>query len=236
MERAMKDMLVMQSLAAAAVLLLFLTDHSLSSSGSEGGPSVLKLPSFKTEGNVALEKTLAQRRSVRDFRGAPVTLLELSQILWAAQGVTNSRGFRTAPSAGALYPLEVFVVAGRVDGLTSGVYRYKPAGHELLRVFEGDRRGDLASSALNQSWVKDAPACIVIAAVFDRTTGKYRERGVRYVHMEAGHAAQNVCLQAVALGLGTVVVGAFQDREVKQVLHMLDSEEPLAIIPLGRIR
>ena len=127
-------------------------------------------------------------------------------------------------------------MAGRVDGLASGVYRYKPAGHELLRVFEGDRRGDLASSALNQSWVKDAPACIVIAAVFDRTTGKYRERGVRYVHMEAGHAAQNVCLQAVALGLGTVVVGAFQDREVKQVLHMLDSEEPLAIIPLGRIR
>lgn len=197
---------------------------------------MLKLPSFKTEGNVALEKTLAQRRSVRDFRGDPVTLVELSQILWAAQGVTNSRGFRTAPSAGALYPLEVFVVAGRVDGLASGVYRYKPAGHELLRVFEGDRRGDLASSALNQSWVKDAPACIVIAAVFDRTTGKYRERGVRYVHMEAGHAAQNVCLQAVALGLGTVVVGAFQDREVKQVLHMLDSEEPLAIIPLGRIR
>lgn len=231
----MKDMLVVQFLVAGAILSLFPADHSPGSSGSEGGPSVIRLPSFKTEGNVALERTLAQRRSVRNFCGDPVTLTELSQILWAAQGITDSRGFRTAPSAGALYPLEVFAVAGKVDGLVSGVYRYKPAGHELLRISEGDRRGDLASSALNQSCVKDAPACIVIGAVFERTTDKYRERGVRYVHMEAGHAGQNVCLQAAALGLGTVVVGAFQDRQVKQVLHMLDYEEPLTIIPLGRI-
>ncbi|NTU47813.1 MAG: SagB/ThcOx family dehydrogenase [Syntrophobacteraceae bacterium] len=133
-------------------------------------------------------------------------------------------------------PVGAYLVAGRVDGLAPGVFSYRPDGHELLKVFEGDRRAELASAALGQSWVKDAPASIVISAVYERTTGKYRERGIRYVHMEAGHAAQNVCLQAVALELGSVVVGAFVDGDVKKVLHMPDSEDPLAIIPVGRMR
>jgi SagB-type dehydrogenase family enzyme len=184
---------------------------------------------------MSLERALAERRSVRDYqRNEPMSLEHLSQLLWAAQGVTDRRGLRTAPSAGALYPLEIYAIAGKMDGLHSGVYRYKPAGHELVQVLEGERRAELASAALGQSFVRDAPASIVIAAVYERTTRRYRDRGIQYVHMEVGHAAQNVCLQAVALGLGSVVVGAFQDNDVKKILQMPESEEPLAIIPVGR--
>ena len=166
-------------------------------------------PGFRPDGRMPLERAILLRRSVRDYRDEPLSLGDVAQLLWSAQGSTSPRGFRTAPSAGALYPLEVYLVAGRVDGLAPGVFRYRPDGHELLKVFEGDRRAELASAALGQSWVKDAPASIVISAVYEKTTGKYKERGNRYVHMEAGHAAQNVCLQAVALELGSVVVGAF---------------------------
>lgn len=206
-----------------------------SSAGAEG-PAVVKLPEFRQDGKMPLERAILLRRSVRDYRDEPLSLEDTAQLLWSAQGITSPRGFRTAPSAGALYPLEVYLVAGRVNGLTPGVFRYRPAGHELLRVFEGDRRSELATAALGQSWVKDAPASIVISAVYERTMGKYRDRGIRYVHMEVGHAAQNVCLQAVALGLGNVVVGAFLDGDVKKVLHMPGNEEPLLIIPVGRTR
>lgn len=232
----MKDYLFIHSLMAVGALLLLMVHESSGTSRVESNASVTKLPAARTQGGASLERTLAERRSVRDFRNEALSLADVSQILWAAQGITSPRGFRTAPSAGALYPLEVYLVAGRVEGLEEGVYRYRPSGHELLKVFQGDRRTNLAAAALNQSWVGEAPASVVIGAVFERTTGKYRERGVRYVFMEAGHAAQNVCLQAVACGLGSVVVGAFQDREVKQLLRMSISEEPLAIIPFGRTR
>jgi SagB-type dehydrogenase family enzyme len=222
-------------LCSTAFLMLWPSTMIGSSAGGES-PAVVKLPGFRPDGRMPLERAILLRRSVRDYRDEPLSLGDVAQLLWSAQGSTSPRGFRTAPSAGALYPLEVYLVAGRVDGLAPGVFRYRPAGHELLKVFEGDRRVELASAALGQSWVKDAPASIVISAVYDRTTGKYRERGIRYVHMEAGHAAQNVCLQAVALELGSVVVGAFVDSDVKKVLHMPESEDPLAIIPVGRMR
>jgi SagB-type dehydrogenase family enzyme len=156
-------------------------------------------------------------------------------LLWAAQGITDpARGFRTAPSAGALYPLEVYLVAGNVEGLTSGVYKYEPAAHGLRSVISGDQQTELYHAALGQSAVNDAPAIMVLSAVYERTTGKYGERGIRYVHMEAGHAAQNVLLEAVALGLGGVGMGAFDDDAVRTVTGMSPAEQPLYIITLGK--
>ncbi len=177
---------------------------------------------------------MVQRRSVRDYTGEPVTLQELSQLLWAAQGITDYRGFRTAPSAGALYPLEIYVVAGNVQDLVPGVYRYKPHEHELVQLMEGDKRDELAGAALGQSFVKEGALVIVFTAIYERTTVKYGERGIRYVHMEAGHAAQNLCLQVTAMQLGVVTVGAFHDEQVVKLLNLPDNEHPLYIIPVGR--
>ncbi len=196
----------------------------------------LKLPEPKFDGKVSVEKALFERRSIRDYADEPVTLAEVSQLLWAAQGLTDPAGYRSAPSAGALYPLEVYVVAGKVAALPAGIYRYKPRGHELIQVGDGDKRSELYAAALSQAALKQAPVSIVVTAIFERTTQKYRDRGIRYVHMEAGHAAQNVCLQAVSLDLGTVVIGAFNDDAVKKVMHLMATEEPLYIIPVGKRR
>ncbi|KPJ51984.1 nitroreductase, partial [candidate division TA06 bacterium DG_24] len=155
------------------------------------------------------------RRSIRSYSDAPLTLAEVSQLLWAAQGITNDRGFRTAPSAGALYPLEVYVVAGKVEGLPAGIYKYRPREHELWRVDLGDKRRELSGAALGQEPVADGAIDIVFAAVYGRTAVKYGERATRYVHIEVGHAAQNVFLQAGALDLGAAVIGAFFDEEVE---------------------
>lgn len=194
----------------------------------------IDLPKARTEGTVPLERTLLLRRSVRQYSRAAVTPAEAAQLLWAAQGVTGRGGYRTAPSAGALYPLETFLCAGRVDTLPAGVYKYRPERHDLIRLAEGDLRSRLASAALDQAWVREAPLTIALAAVFRRVTGRYQQRGIRYAWMEAGHAAQNVLLQAVALGLGGVPVGAFDDRAVQQILRMTGEEEPLYLIPVGR--
>lgn len=209
------------------------------------GTDVVKLPAPAYHSDTSIEKALLHRRSVREFRDEPLTLREVSQLLWAAQGITGQG--RMAPSAGALYPLEIYVAAGNVEGIAPGVYRYRPEGHELLKITDGDKRAELCDAALRQASVKNGAIDIVIAGVYERTTGKYNtpvhdERtgasypaGVRYVHMEAGHAAQNVCLQAVSLHLGTVTIGAFSDGEVKKVMGMRDDERPLYIMPIGRI-
>ncbi len=196
--------------------------------------AVVQLPEPNLKGDMSLEEALLERRSVREYDPGALTLDQVSQLLWAAQGITGVGGGRTAPSAGALYPLEVLVVAGSVDGLSPGVYRYDPPTHELNQTRQGDSRAALAAVALDQEWVRQASISLVIAAVYERTTAKYGERGVRYVHMEAGHAAQNVCLQATALGLGAVTVGAFDDSRVKNAVGLAANEEPLYIIPLGR--
>ena len=187
------------------------------------------------ESALPLESVLKKRRSVREFSGEPLTHAELSQLLWAAQGVTDPDGLRTVPSAGALYPLEVYIAVGDVSDLPAGVYRYQPDRHRLVPIVSGDRRAQLAEAALAQRWIETSAAVITFAAIFQRTTWKYGERGVRYVHMEVGHAAQNVYLQSVALGLGTVVVGAFSDRDVKEVLNMSSQEEPICLMPVGHI-
>ena len=196
----------------------------------------IKLPEPKYDSSASIEQALLERRSVRAYKDEPLTLTEVAQLLWSAQGITGSkRGFRTAPSAGALFPLEVYVVIGNVEGIAEGVYKYKPHKHELVKVRSGDVRDKLAAAALGQTCVREGAIVIVFSAVYERTTQKYGDRGVRYVHMEAGHAAQNVCLQAVSLNLGTVVVGAFRDDEVSKILNLPDEERPLYILPVGKI-
>jgi SagB-type dehydrogenase family enzyme len=194
------------------------------------------LPAPRLTGTVTIEAALRARRSVREFARSALGLAELSQLLWAAQGTSAADGRRTAPSAGALYPLELLVVAGDVAGLQSGVYRYRPKTHRLDLAVSGDRRRALAAAALGQDWMSAAPAVLVIAAVYARTERKYGERGARYVHFEAGCAAQNLALQAAALGLGTVVVGAFEDRAVATTAGLDGDERPLALMPVGRPR
>ncbi len=194
----------------------------------------MKLPEPRYDSEVSLEKTLSERRSVRDYADLPLTLEELSQLLWAAQGITDERGFRTAPSAGALYPLEVYAVVGKVTGLAPGVYRYEPEGHRLAKVLDGDLRAALARAALGQEPVREGAVSFVFTAIYERTTGKYGERGVRYVHLEVGHAAENLCLEVVALGLGAVTIGAFYDDEVAGLLKLGVNEVPLYLIPVGR--
>jgi len=202
--------------------------------GNVVGDTII-LPEPRNSGGISVEETLLERRSIRNYKNEALTLAEMSQLLWAAQGITHPGGYRTVPSAGALYPLEVYVVAGNVEGLQAGIYKYRPQGHELKKVAEGDVRAELCAAAIDQECIEDGAAVLVFAAVYERTTRKYGERGVRYVHMEVGHAAQNVYLQAVSLGLGTVVVGAFDDGGVERLLQMQDDERALCIMPVGRV-
>lgn len=196
----------------------------------------IPLPEPVDSGDMSLEQLLQQRRSVREYRDTALRLADISQLLWSAQGITHARGYRTAPSAGALYPLELYVVAGNVEDLAPGVYHYQAVANRLSKTRTGDQRRSLARSALAQTWIADAPAVVVFAAVYTRTTRKYGERGERYVHMEVGHAAQNLFLQAAALGLDTVVVGAFRDDQLADVLQLPAEVQPLVLMPVGRKR
>jgi SagB-type dehydrogenase family enzyme len=196
----------------------------------------IDLPEPQLAGDVPVERALAARRSVREYRDVPLRLADLAQLAWSAQGVTHPAGYRTAPSAGALYPLELYVVVGEVPGLEAGVYQYVPAGHRLVRHAGGDARGAVARAALLQGWIADAPAILVLVGFTERSAGKYGERAPRYVHMEVGHAAQNVYLQAEALGLGTCVVGAFHEGQLKRVLALPEAGAPLALLPVGTPR
>lgn len=198
---------------------------------------MIKLPKPSYESKISIEKALLERRSVRDYKDAALQLSEISQLLWSAQGITEKRdGKRTAPSAGATYPLEVYVVAGNVNELPCGIYKYIPQEHGLLKIMEGDKRAELCNAAFGQSSVRDAPAVLIFFAIYGRTTHRYGERGTRYVHMEVGHAGQNVHLQAVSLGLGTVVIGAFSDKQVKRVINLPKEEEPLYLMPVGKVK
>ena len=197
---------------------------------------VVEPPDPETTGLMSVEEAILRRRSIRSYTQKPLSLQDISQLLWAAQGITDPAGkFRAAPSAGATYPLEVYIVVGAngVTGLADGVYRYNPTKHQLENVLRGDLRSGLADAALGQSCVREAPVNVVIAAVYERTKGRYGDRGIRYVHMEAGHVGQNMYLQAVARGLGMVVVGAFYDDQVQGLLQLPEPQKPLYIIPIG---
>ena len=193
----------------------------------------IKLPEPEVSGDTTIEESLAKRRSIRSYSNKALSIKDASQLLWAAQGVTSDIGFRTAPSAGALYPLEVYLVAINIDGVDAGVYRYLPENHSIVQTFEGNIGNELSIAALSQPQVRDCAANIVFAANYSRITAKYGKRGIRYTNIEIGHAAQNVYLQGVALGIGTCAVGAFDDENVGQALRLSESEKALHILTLG---
>lgn len=201
----------------------------------EVGGAEIALPAPRLQGSVPLEQTLAQRRSLRSFADTPLTLAEAGQLLWAAQGITDGSKRRTAPSAGATYPLVLYLVAGGVEDLATGLYRYLPPGHRLAPVAHGDLRSAIALAAFFQTWMRDAPAYVLITAQPARTAARYGSRAAaRYVAIESGAAAQNLLLQAVALGLGATLVGAFNETALKGLLGLPAEEQVLAIIPVGR--
>jgi len=208
------------------------SDDAPSATAADRGPLAstitIALPAPRMAGLVSLEEVLAARRSTRVFSAELLTLDDLSQLLWSAQGITEPNGSgRAAPSAGGTYPLELYVVS------PMGVHHYLPAGHSLEVLGEEDLRSALSQAALGQQYVADAPAVVVITAVFARTEERYEERAERYVHLEAGHAAQNILLQAVALDLGAVPVGAFRDEDVRALLNLPADHVPLYLIPVG---
>lgn len=236
--RKVKILLLLLVFLGVALLFsfrFFLTGGARDLPGNAHTAEIM-LPSPAHDSGFSLERAIYERLSHRGFIERPLTLAEVGQLLWAAcgigiDGVTGAS--RTVPSAGATHPLEVYLVAGEVDGLAPGVYRYNLVGHSLFRVAADDRRQGLAAAALNQHFVAMAPVSIVLAADYGRTTIRYGERGVRYVHMEVGHSTQNIYLQCSPLGLGAVAVGAFDDAKVKALLEI--GEEPLMIIPVGDI-
>ena len=200
-------------------------------SSDKAAPETIELPAPRLKGQLSLEEALAQRRSVREFTEDGLSLEEIGQLLWAGQGITDPAGLRTAPSAGALYPLELYIATPQ------GVYHYEPDGHRLTLHAPGDLRPALYAAALRQEAVIEAPMVIVIAGVYPRTAQKYGvERSPRYVHLEAGHAAQNVLLQAVTLELGAVVIGAFDDAGIREVLGLGTDQQPLYLIPVGHTK
>ncbi len=194
----------------------------------------MNLPEPRCAGGMPLAQTLAERRSVRVYAKTPITLADAAQLLWSAAGTTSPEGFRTTPSAGATFPLETYLIAGAVDGLAAGVYRYDPATHGLNRTAEGDIRGELAAACMNQACVATCAAAILFGAVFERTTAKYGDMGRDFVLLEAGHAAQNVSLQAVALGLGAVAIGALDEPRLKSLAAMGDNEKAIYMMVFGK--
>lgn len=211
-----------------------LSGTAASGSGSGSSGDAVTLPGPELGVNVPLHRALQDRRSVRSYQDRPLSLAEIGQLLWAAQGITDMQtGFRSAPSAGATFPLEMYLVAGEVEGLPPGLYRYVPDGHALLPTGDSDLRMELFNAALRQEPLRSAPVVLVISAVHSRTARRYGARAERYVAMEAGHASQNIYLQATALNLGTVAIGAFDDAGVARVLNLAGNEQPLYLMPVG---
>lgn len=218
-------------LGAFVLLVLILSERNgrLVAAGEMGSETVMvKLPPPKLDGPVSVEKALWQRRSVRAYKEEPLSLADVSQILWAAQGISDSAGGkRTAPSARAMYFLDVYLISGNVTDLSAGLYRYRPQGHQLEKTMEGDAKAKLFEAA-GQAPIKSAPAALVITGQSDRSTNP------NWMYLEAGHAAQNVYLQGVSLGIGTVVMAGFKPDEVKKALSLLENQTVIYIMPLGK--
>lgn len=193
------------------------------------------MPKPSKKGLTSVEEAIFNRRSRREYLKEGITLKEISQLCWCCQGITDKKHkLRAAPSAGALYPLEIFIVLKDAE-IEPGIYRYFPESHSIIQIKRGDFQKDLARVALGQTAIKNSAMSVVIAANFEKTEVKYGKRAERYVFMEAGHAAQNIYLQAESLNLGLVSIGAFYDEEVKKVLSLPKELIPLYIIPIGKI-
>lgn len=198
------------------------------------GNSLQELPQARVDGDVSLESAIAQRRSIRAYTGAAMPVQHLAQLFWAMQGITSEgQGLRTTPSAGATYPLETLAVVGNVEELDAGVYRYHPQQHAISKIADGDQRAAVSAAALNQNWMDQAAVIFIVTAVPERTTAQYGERGEAFVKLEAGHAAQNLHLQAQALGYGSTPVGAFDDNDLMKAAGLSGEENPLYLLPVG---
>jgi len=214
----------------------FCQDNREGTTMQKTGDDIVQLPKPNYTSNTSIEEALNKRRSVRDFKKEPLSLAEVAQILWSAQGITNkSDQLKTAPSAGALYPLEIYLSAANVKDLAAGVYKYNPQNHTLKKILAGDKRIEISNASLRQESIESSSALVIIAAIYERTSVKYGKRTERYVNMEVGHVGQNIYLQAVSLGLGTVMIGAFEDDKLKKALELQADEFPLAVYPLGKI-
>lgn len=206
--------------------------------GAGGGQTAITLPEPSLKGTVTVEEALEARRTHRSFMSRPVPLGQFSQILWAAYGVTaqvSGHHLKTTPSAGALYPIEIYAVVGEggVESLPPAVYRYCPEKHSIGRIREGDVRSAVAEASFRQMWMAKAPAMVVITGQYGRSTAKYGRRGITYTHIEAGHVGQNIFLQTEALGLKAGIVGAFNNEEIIDVSGIAASHDPLLIMPVG---
>jgi len=203
---------------------------------TRGKEHQMNLPKPRLNGEASVEQAIKHRRTIRSYLSKPLTLEQLSQIFWAAQGITGDRGYkRSAPSGGALYPMDIYGIVGDngVKGLKAGIYHYDPHKHAASLITEGDLRKDVARSSLSQMWMAKAPLNLVITSEYSRITIKYGARGERYAMIEAGHIGQNIFLQAEALGLRAGIVGAFHDKDVNRVMKISRSHEPLLIMPVG---
>ncbi len=214
------------------MLLYFI--FSVSACAGSPNSFVILLPEPASDSGISIEEAIESRRSIRTFSSESISLTELARLLHSAQGITSDYGFRAAPSAGATFPLSVFVIAENVDSLEAGIYMYEPSNESLTAVSMGNFLDKLSDAALGQTYVKDAPAVIAITAEYSITTSVYGNRGRIYVHMEAGHASQNIYLQCTAMGLGTVAVGAFSNSTVSEILSLTINETPLYLMPVGR--
>lgn len=218
----------MKKISITVILLLLMMSIPLKNFSQSKS---IKLPLADRKAGLPLHRVVDLRRSTREFKPLSLSLTEVSQVLWAAGG-KNQWDKLTIPSAGALYPLTIYLLAVKVEGLVNGLYRYDVASHSLNLIAEGNFSESLSGTSFNQSCLRDAPAIIIISADYNITLSRYAERGKRYVNIEVGHCGQNIYLQATSLGLGTVAVGAFDDKKVKEVLGI--KEEPLYIMPLGK--
>lgn len=240
---------IIQMIISSTIILFFagcksseLSQNSSAVIVNDTNQLTYKLPAPRVVGTKSVEESINSRRSHRDFMDKALSVDQLSQILWAAYGVTKPRadypflrgGLRTAPSAGALYPLEIYVLVGKVNGIEPGLYRYVSQDHKIVRTIDKDLRKELCAASYNQQMIADAPAVLFYSAIYSRCTSKYGRRGrERYVCMDLGHSAENVYLQAEALNLGTCAIAAFNDKLVAKFLQLPKEEEPLYIMPIG---
>ena len=230
---------IMKKIAMIAIVIglaVFLTAiMALSDSSNQMTADVITLQAPHTDGGMSVEKALLERRSVRSFTNESLTLDEVSQLCWAAQGVTDDKGHRTSPSAMATYPLEVYLLAGNVTGLPSGVYHYFPQGHNLTTISLGNKIPELFNSSMGgkEDWRKGSPAVFIVTGVFERINKIPGQDLSRFVYVEAGTASENLLLEVVSLGLGATYTAGFDENKTKEYLGLKSGETPIGILPVG---
>lgn len=230
-----KYIVIVAGLIVALAFAIFASSYMSTYLARTHGFTKIDLPSPLLDGETSIEEAISSRRSVREYKPDALRLNEVAQLVWAAQGVTSKQGYRTTPSAGAIYPLNIYLVNGSSPDFAKGVYRYLPLEHALEKTMNDDVRAQLSAAAFGQASIKNASVLLIITGSYKKTQKKYGNRAVRYVDMETGHAAQNLYLQCVSLHLGMVTIGGFSDELVSKVLALPKDETPLYIIPIGKI-